>query len=142
MSRTIFDILTSDPSIESQGELRSPEEDLYLSIRDHLHRLFNSRRGSLTHLPHFGMPDIAALYLDLPYTSDRIMTALRQCVTDFEPRLCHPHVRPVHREDDRDVTQFELVGETPHGRRVKYIVSLFRNGSVEVNTTWEQYAHG
>jgi type VI secretion system protein len=142
MSQTIFDILTSDPAGESRGELRSSEEDLYLSIRDHLRRLFNSRRGSLTHLPHFGMPDIAALYLELPYTSDRIMTSLRQCVADFEPRLCHPHVRAVQREDNRDVTQFELIGETPRGRRVKYLVSLYRNGSIEVATTWERYPHG
>lgn len=142
MSQTIFDILTSDPSNESQGNLRSPEEDLYLSIRDHLQRLFNARRGSLTHLPHYGMPDIAALYLDLPYTSDRIMASLRQGVEDFEPRLGHPRVRAIHREDDLDTTQFELNGETPLGRRVKYVVSLFRNGSIKVSTTWEPYSHG
>lgn len=142
MSQTIFDILTSDPSAESQEEFRSREENLYLSIRDHLQRLFNSRRGSLTYLPHFGMPDIAALYLELPYTGDRIMTALRQSVTDFEPRLCHAQVRAVHRENKRDVTQFELVGETPQGRRLKFIVSLYRTGAVEVATTWEQYSNG
>lgn len=142
MSQTIFDILTSDPSTESQGNLRSFEEDLYLSIRDHLQRLFNSRRGSLTHLPHYGMPDIAALYLDLPYTSDRIMASLRQCVDDFEPRLGHLQVRAIHREEDLDVTQFELSGKTPQGRRVKYVVSLYRNGSIKVATTWEPYSHG
>ena len=142
MPQTILDILTSDLSNESQGDLNSSDEDLYLSIRDHLRRLFNSRRGSLIHLPHFGMPDIAALYLELPYTSDRIMTSIRQCVIDFEPRLVHPQVRAFHREDDRDVTQFELFGETPLGRRVKYIVSLYRTGAVEVATTWEQYTHG
>ncbi len=142
MSQTILDILTSDLSNDSRGDLRSPEEDLYLSIRDHLRRLFNSRRGSLTHLPQFGMPDIAALYLELPYTSDRIMTSIRQCVIDFEPRLCHPQVRAVHREDERDVTQFELVGETLQGRRLKYVVSLYRDGSIVVATTWEQNTHG
>lgn len=142
MPQTILDILTSDLPNESQGDLRSSDEDLYLSIRDHLRRLFNARRGSLTHLPHFGMPDIAALYLELPYTSDRIMTSIRQCVIDFEPRLCHPQVRAVQRADDRDVTQFELVGETLQGRRLKYVVSLYRDGSIVVSTTWEQNTHG
>lgn len=142
MSQTILDILTYDLPKESQGDPRSSDEELYLSIRDHLWRLFNSRRGSLTHLPHFGMPDIAALYLELPYTSDRIMTSIRQCVIDFEPRLCHPQVRAVQRDDDRDVTQFELVGETLHGRRLKYVVSLYRDGNIVVATTWEQNTHG
>jgi type VI secretion system protein len=142
MSQTIFDILTADPITDSPGEFRSPEEAVVVSIRDHLRRLLNCRRGSLTHLPHFGMPDIAALYLELPYTSDRIMASIRQCVSDFEPRICHPHVRPVQREDKRDVTQFELVGETHKGNRLKYIVSLYRSGSIEVAAGWEQYNHG
>ncbi len=142
MSQTIFDILVTDPSGAASCALRSPDEDADLSVRDHLQRLLNSRRGSLTHLPHFGMPDIAALYLELPYTRDKIMASIRQCVSDFEPRLCHPQVRPIHREDDRDVTQFELVGETPQGRRLQYVVSLYRSGNIEVATTWEKYTHG
>ena len=142
MSQTIFDILLSDPSVDSSCALRSPEEEAELSVRDHLQRLLNSRRGSLTHLPNYGMPDIAALYLELPYTRDSIMASIRNCVTEFEPRLCHPLVRPVHRDDDRDVTQFELVGETPRGRRLQYVVSLYRNGSIEVTATWEKYTHG
>jgi type VI secretion system protein len=145
MSQTIFDILTSDPSTESTespNAFRSPEEAASVSIRDHLRRLLNCRRGSLAHLPHFGMPDIAALYLELPYTSDRIMACIRRCVADFEPRISHPHVRPARRDDDRDVTRFELVGETHQGHRLKYILSLFRNGSIEVAAGWEQYIHG
>jgi hypothetical protein len=25
---------------------------------------------------------------------------------------------------------------------VKYVISLYRNGSIEVATTWERYTHG
>jgi type VI secretion system protein len=142
MSKTIFDILINDTSPETRSMIRSPEEEVDLSIRDHLRRLLNARRGSLVHLPHFGMPDIAALYLELPYTRDRIMACIRQCVSDFEPRLCHPHVRPFQRDDDRDVTQFELVGETHEGRRLQYIVSLYRNGCIEIAASWEQFIYG
>jgi type VI secretion system protein len=144
MPNTIFDILVSarDQSPETRNMMRSTEEEEDLSIRDHLHRLLNSRRGSLTHLPHLGMPDIAALYLELPYTQDKIMACIRQCVFDFEPRMRHPYVRPVHRNDNKDVTQFELVGETHTGRRLHYIISLYRNGSIEVAVSWEQYIYG
>lgn len=142
MSKTIFDILVTDSAPETRSMIRSREEEVDLSIRNHLHRLLNSRRGSLTHLPDFGMPDIAALYLELPYTRDKIMSCIRQCVSDFEPRLRHPHVRPVHRDDKRDVTQFDLIGETHQGRRLQYIISLYRNGSVEVAASWEQFIYG
>jgi type VI secretion system protein len=142
MSKTVFDILVTDPSPETRNMIRSPEEEVDLSIRDHLWRLLNSRRGSLVHQPHLGMPDIAALYLELPYTRDRIMSCIRQCVFDFEPRLRHPHVRPIHREDDQDFTRFELLGETHEGRRLSYIITLYRSGNIEVAVSWEQYIHG
>lgn len=142
MSQTVFDILTTDLLNESSGELRSPEEDLHLSIRDHLQKLLNARRGSLTHLPHYGMPDIAALYLGLPYTGDRIMAFIRQCVHDFEPRLGHPHVRAVQLDNGKDVTTFEIIGETLQGCRLKYIASLYRNGNIDVTASWEHYSHG
>lgn len=142
MSLTVFDILATDLLNETSGELRSPEEELYQSIRDHLQRLLNSRRGSLTHLPHYGMPDIAALYLGLPYTGDRIMACIRQCVSDFEPRLSHPHVRAIQQAAGRDATPFEIIGETPRGRHLKYIASLYRNGNIDVTTSWEHYPHG
>lgn len=142
MALTVFDILAVDLLNETSSELRSPEEELYQSIRDHLQRLLNARRGSLTHLPHYGMPDIAALYLGLPYTGDRIMTCIRQCVSDFEPRLGHPHVRAIQQDTGKDATPFEIIGETPQGRRLKYIASLHRNGNIDVTTSWEHYPHG
>lgn len=142
MSQTVFDILATDLLNETSGELRSPEEELYQSIRDHLQRLLNSRRGSLTHLPQYGMPDIAALYLGLPYTGDRIMACIRQCVSDFEPRLSHSHVRAAQQNLGKDATLFEIIGETPQGRRLKYIASLYRNGNIDVTTSWEHYPHG
>lgn len=142
MSLTVFDILTTNLSNESSGELKSSEEELYLSIRDHLQRLLNSRRGSLTHLPHYGMPDIAAMYLGLPYSGDRIIACIRQCVTDFEPRLGQPLVRAVQLDNGKDVTPFEIIGETPQGRRLKFVASLYRNGNIDVVTSWEHYPHG
>ena len=142
MSQTVFDILIDGRPRETLGERRSATEEQYLSVRDHLQRLLNSRRGSLTHLPHYGMPDIAALYLGLPYSRDKIMACIRQCLCDFEPRLSNPHIRPLALGEDKDVTSFEIVGEPPQGRHFRYIVSLYRNGSIEVTTTGEALRHG
>lgn len=142
MSQTLLDILTTSQTDDTPAELRATGENLSLSIRDHLWRLLNSRRGSLTHLPHYGMPDIAALYLDLPYTRDRIMACIRQCIDDFEPRLQQPQIRPLCLDKDNDFTPFEVVGETPHGQRLKYTVSLYRNGHIQVAATGEYRHHG
>ncbi len=142
MSQTIFDILTSGHPAETQSELKSPAEEMYLSIRDHLQRLLNARCGSLGHLPHYGMPDIAALYMGLPYTRDKIMACIRQCITDFEPRIIHPHVSAIDLDNGKDTAQFTIVGETPLGDQLKYITSLYRNGSINVATAGEHFHHG
>ncbi len=141
MSQTIFDILTCGLPSESTEEFQTPEEELALSVRNHLQRMLNARRCSLTHLPHYGMPDIAELYLGLPYSRDKIMNCIRQCVEDFEPRLVNPNIRTLDPRDGKDVTQFEIVGESSRGQRLKYITSIFRNGSIKVVTAGEYFSH-
>lgn len=142
MSQTVFDILTSGNTSEEIEELQTPGEKLVQSVRNHLQRMLNTRRCSLTHLPHYGMPDIAELYLGLPYSRDRIMAGIRQCIEDFEPRLVNPTVRAINQDNGKDVTQFEIVGESPGGHRLKYVTSLFRNGNIKVATAGEYFSHG
>jgi type VI secretion system protein len=142
MSQTVFDILTSGHTSEEIEELQTPGEKLVQSIRNHLQRMLNARRCSLAHLPHYGMPDIAELYLGLPYSRDKIMAGIRQCIEDFEPRLVNPNVRAINLDNGKDVTQFEIVGESPGGHRLKYVTSLFRNGSIKVATAGEYFSHG
>ena len=139
MNITIFDILAGETEYGSQT--RSNDDELSLSIRNHLRHLLNTRRGSLSHLPHYGMPDITALFQGLPYTRDTIMYCIRQCVRDFEPRLRQPFVRPRHVDSGEDITQFEIVAETIKGEQVKTLCTLYRNGNIKVETAWEYYHH-
>lgn len=139
MKQTIFDILTNPA--EHDGQQQSQDDELFLSIRNHLRHLLNARRGSLTYIPDYGMPDITALYQGLPYTRDTIMNCIRQCVEKFEPRLLHPFIQQCSVEKDEDVTQFELIAETIKGVQVKNICTIHRNGSIKVETAWEYYRH-
>jgi type VI secretion system protein len=43
-----------------------PEYRRAKSIADHLWRMFNTRQGSLSHLPDYGLPDITEIYRKLP----------------------------------------------------------------------------
>jgi type VI secretion system protein len=66
--------------------------DVVGSIRDHLIRLLNTRRGSLIHLPDYGMPDIGEIYQGLPYSINRLKNALVRLIEYFEPRLSNVHI--------------------------------------------------
>ncbi len=139
MARTIIDILTgsSFTTAESSGF----HEREATSIRNHLQKLLNSRRGSLTHRPDFGMPDIAEIYLGLPYTSDTIIVALLYAIEQFEPRLQNVQVREYDLKPGQSMTHYEVTGTTLKKDSIRLIVSLCRNGRIEVRTSEEYLSY-
>ena len=65
-----------------------PESDHRLrSILGNLGRLFNTRRGTLAHVPEFGLPDLSDVSRAAPAEVERVRRAIRESVERFEPRL-------------------------------------------------------
>jgi type VI secretion system protein len=58
-----------------------------------LRRLFNARRGSLAHLPDYGLPDIGVIYENLPYSVDELARQVCRLIEVYEPRLSAVRVR-------------------------------------------------
>lgn len=125
MKASIFDVLnggfTTGDSITSTRE----EKHLELSVMGNLNRLFNTRQGSIAHLPDYGLPDIMTIYRDAPRSIERLRQALKEAVRKYEPRLQRVHVEQV------DVDRFEM--------RLVFIVSAYlENGDrVKFKTTFE-----
>jgi type VI secretion system protein len=141
MNETTFDILTQSPGSHVEQVGRTPRESSYQSVKSHLQRLLSCRQGSLVHLPDYGLPDIAALYLGLPYTRDHIMACLRHCIATYEPRIRHPHIRSLDMGENHDGAAFEVSGEISQQFRIRYVVTLFRDGCIRVSTSGE-FFHG
>ncbi len=57
------------------------------SVIDHLHRLLNSRDGSVPHLARYGLPDISQVYRTLPGGAESLREAMRLTIEKYEPRL-------------------------------------------------------
>lgn len=85
MSSALFDILTAAAP--------SASGDAVDSVWHHLRRLFNARRGSLVHLPDYGLPDIGAIYENLPYSVADLAQQVRRLIENYEPRLSAVRVR-------------------------------------------------
>jgi type VI secretion system protein len=73
------------------GELdlmRVDEEDQYiLSVLDNLQRILNSRAGSLSHLPDYGLPDMGVILQALPGAAHGLMRTMADTLLQYEPRL-------------------------------------------------------
>ena len=117
------------------GELElcrvSEEDQQTLSVLDNLQRILNSRAGTLSHLPDYGLPDMGLILQGLPATAHGLMSTLAETLLKYEPRLLAvnvellPQVLPGHLEYSLDV---ELKG----GERVTFGTTVAPEGKVLV----------
>lgn len=64
-----------------------PEVQVFLSVRDNIERILNSRRGSLAHLPEYGLDDLSEIYRHLPSSTHKLRNAIEATLLVYEPRL-------------------------------------------------------
>lgn len=118
-----------------EGELelsQVAEEDQYvLSVLDNLQRVLNSRAGTLSHLPDYGLPDMGQILQGLPAAAHGLMRTMAKTLLKYEPRLQElniellPQVLPGHLEYALDL---QLKG----GRRVSFGTTLGPEGKALV----------
>jgi len=109
MEAGLFDVLVGHYSDETSVEAAAPAERRVRSIVSHLGYLFNTRRGSLPHLPSYGLPDVAEVYRDMPDSVEPLRSAVKEVIERYEPRL-----RRVRIESGKS---------DPHAMRLVFIVS-------------------
>ncbi len=112
-----------------------PARNRLSSIVDNLSRLFNTRRGSIAHLPDFGLPDISQVYRDLPYSIEGLRAAIRSVVEKYEPRLHRVRVEKLEKDKDEEHdmrVSFIVTGELEKGQRVQFQTTFTSNDMAEV----------
>lgn len=124
------------------GELdlqRVSEADQHtLSVLDNLQRILNSRAGSLSHLPDYGLPDMGLILQGLPATAHDLIGTMTDTLLKYEPRLAAitvellPQTLPGHLEYALDL-------QLKDGQRVNFGTSLAAEGKVLVRHLKRQH---
>lgn len=117
----LLDILT--------GEYKDPE---FCSIRAHLSRLLNARQGSLTHLPDYGLPDVAEIYQGLPYSIDDLISAVKTTIEKYEPRLHNVQIKPQAPSTKDCVLHLDISGTTSDNTQVQFATYFMTGGRAEI----------
>jgi len=102
------------------------------SIQDHLSRLLNARQGVLSHLPDYGLPDITALYGDLPYTVTQLKTAIALCIEKYEPRLKYVEINALPDDRAKGVVILEIQAILQGGEHATFHTYLTSDGDAKV----------
>lgn len=86
-SPSLYEMLLQ--SFDGELDLHHVSEDDQhtLSVLDNLQRILNSRSGTLSHLPEYGLPDMGTVLQGLPATAQTLMTTMQQTLLKYEPRL-------------------------------------------------------
>lgn len=132
MDAGLYDVLLGHFADETRVETAAPAERRVRSVVSHLGYLFNTRRGSLQHLPDYGLPDVAEVYRDMPDSVEPLRTAIREVVERYEPRLKRVRVE----QADTDLHAMRLVfivsGQTVGGDRVRLETTFSSSDPAEI----------
>ncbi|EDT40922.1 type VI secretion system baseplate subunit TssE [Burkholderia ambifaria] len=83
----LFERVTGHFACGASVDECSAETQVCLSVRDNIERILNSRRGSLAHLPDYGLDDLSEIYRHLPSSAHTLRQAIEATLLKYEPRL-------------------------------------------------------
>lgn len=108
-SSSLYEILMQNFRGELALNKVNEDEQLTLSVLDNMQRILNSRAGSLSHLPDYGLPDMGTVLQGLPASAHGLMNDIARTLRRYEPRLAQvsvqliPQSRPGHLDYALDV---------------------------------------
>ncbi|WP_145560345.1 type VI secretion system baseplate subunit TssE [Yersinia mollaretii] len=86
-SPSLYEILTGSFAGDLPLNAVSEEEQVILSVLDNIQRILNSRAGTISHLPDFGLPDMTKILQGMPGTAHQLIDTLSAVLLKYEPRL-------------------------------------------------------
>jgi|SRR5215475_11323131 len=107
------------------------EQQLH-SVLGNLRRLFNARRGSLIHVPEYGLPDLSDVSPSSPEKIESLRVAIREAVERFEPRLQKVRVTREGGRVDSSHLVFLLSAQMGPNARVRFQTTIRSSEPVEI----------
>lgn len=80
-------------------------------VRDHLALLLNTRRGTVPHLPQYGLPDVSEFYTDYPGSLAELRRLVEQLIRTYETRLANVRVRLIESDSSEFRASFLISGD-------------------------------
>jgi type VI secretion system protein len=109
-----------------------PGHDLVDGVVQHLRALLNTRRGEAPTVPTYGVPDFSDVVHSFPLAVPYLQRAIKETITEFEPRLKNVQVRHVV-DDDPLMLRFEITARlTQSNRPFKLQTRLVSGGRIDL----------
>lgn len=120
----LLDALLTPPSVDG-GCMSAGEAG---SVRGHLERLLNSRQGTLTHQPDYGLPELSNVYLNVPHSLERLALEVKRSIQAHEPRLGQVRIHCEVSGTSDSVINMNIEGRLGSGQRFVLASRFLRDG--------------
>lgn len=131
-SYALCDVLNGHFMDGSRVALNDAPSALKKSIQDHLVRLLNARQGVLPHLPDYGLPDLTAVYQEMPYSINTLGDSVKDTLVRYEPRLKNIKVTPYPVAKGDFVLHFQISGQMESGEKLRFQTYFLSGGYATV----------
>jgi type VI secretion system protein len=114
----------------------APPAGLVEAVREHLIILLNTRQGSVSYLPDYGLPDLAEIYKGYPESLHVLGRAIKKTIDRYESRLMQVNVEltassSAYFEASYTITGFlDLPGQGRKGVSFRTVVG--QNGRTDI----------
>lgn len=131
-SYALFDVLNGHFMDGSTVVSNDGPTALKKSIQDHLVHLLNARQGVMPHLPDYGLPDLTAVYQEMPYSVNSLAESVRATLSRYEPRLKNIKVKPYPVAKGDFVLHFQISGQMVSGEQLRFQTYFLSGGYATV----------
>lgn len=107
------------------------------SIINHLNHILNTRRGNVPIAEDYGIPDFTEFLHYYPESLREFERAIRQSITQYEPRLKSVRVAFTPQDEDLFTVRFQIsarLATTPNASPVLFESRLDNDGKISVRT--------
>lgn len=87
LGQFVSEVINPDEIGPQQFENLTEDQKLNLSILENLRMILTNRRGSILHLPDFGISDILQIYLDSDNPVESLKKEIKDVILKYEPRI-------------------------------------------------------
>lgn len=128
----LFDVLNGHFMDGSTVTSNDGPAALKKSIQDHLVHLLNARQGVMPHLPDYGLPDLTAVYQEMPYSVNSLADSVKSTLSRYEPRLKNIQVTPYPMAKGDFVIHFQISGQMVSGEKLRFQTYFLSGGYATV----------
>ena len=96
----LFEVLTGHFANGDPIHMHTRNQQTFLSVRDNIQRILNSRRDSLAHLPDYGLGDLSKIYRHMPASAHTLRHEIESTLLKYEPRLKAIEIEASEKQDD------------------------------------------